>query len=318
MSSNFPSGSSRLCDIVLNNIVIPNNADVYAVTDTTDFFFEGKQHFSSRNIEITNNDTFRLYRSGLIVDDCQAKIILDRELNAIFGSRLKALKISSPTDVSDDPKVALLDAIDGKGSTPRMIVQQYKKIKTCYELLLDNEKTNGQYDIIIRSRFDNKFTSGCLDLKCYDFNLNQVYVPGVKGPIVYDWYAFGKRDAMHLLLNLYNNLGFIQEKTFMFECRQCGKCIAHGNSIDGKHVCRNCGSAEKVFPYDITIASEHHIYRTLKDNNIPFSDAHFGVTIQRYRESNDEDSLSAIQKLNLGVVNLINHSEKSCNSREIL
>jgi hypothetical protein len=43
----------RLCDFLLNNVIIPNNADVFIYTDSNDFYYNGVHYFEkSKKIEI--------------------------------------------------------------------------------------------------------------------------------------------------------------------------------------------------------------------------------------------------------------------------
>ncbi len=168
----------RVCDFLMNNIVVPNDSDVFAVTDIKDFYGES---------DISN------------------------QLKNLFGERLKGLIVDVPMNISEDPKYKLLKESLSGGSKPVSIVNQYIKIKKAHKLMSDYETEKGfRYDIVFRGRFDNLYSgSSPLMFSSLDFTSFDVFVPGVNdAPLVFDWCAIGKRNVMEHLLNMYDVLGF--------------------------------------------------------------------------------------------------------------
>jgi hypothetical protein len=86
----------RICDQFVNDIVRPNNADVFAFTDTKDFFYDGVQYHSAatRRIELQNGNAFRLYDKVDFIDPEKARGIIDAQVRKAVGPALKALHIT--------------------------------------------------------------------------------------------------------------------------------------------------------------------------------------------------------------------------------
>jgi hypothetical protein len=192
-----------------------------------------------------------------------------------------------------------------------MLVKQWRKVKTAYELLKDYEvKNNVHYDVIIKCRFDLHFYPEFrLEVERYDLANMDVYVPGIKTPLVFDWYAFGTRQAMDKYLNIYDALGFTLDNrpVILSECRRCGKSISE--DVLNKpvvHNCPNCKKQDRITHGEVTIASEHHIYRTFKDNDIKFADAGYSVCVYRYRADNDMNHV--LNTVDLKGIEIYNHT----------
>lgn len=196
-----PSGK-RLCDAFMDYIVTPNNADVFAFTDSNDFFHDGAQYFVGNQIDVLHDDPSRLYEKIILVDDTDAQAIVREQLEKAIGSSLKSLVVESPYNAVSDPMFQPLYEANLIGCSPVRAIHQWRKVKLAYELL----KSNGYYDIIVKWRFDLA-CSGELKVSSYDFSLTDVFVPCIVPPLVTDWFAIGTYDAMECYASVYDNLG---------------------------------------------------------------------------------------------------------------
>ncbi len=243
--------SIRVCDVFYENVLKPNNSDLFIVTDITDFYCN------------------RIYES--------AKETITSELKGFLGDSIKEISVLDPIDVTTDQKYIILkhspDIIPEripdrvKGSVPANIVNQYLKIKFAYDLLKKYEQANSvHYDIIFRGRFDNYYEHRPLNFTSFDFNTNDIFTPGpgAEHRIVYDWAALGSRKAMDLALNLYDQLGNTLSNRF-YICRHCG--IDYCGELDLKKC--NCNDTNNYI--DSSLASEYHLYRLFKDNNLKYA-----------------------------------------------
>lgn len=317
--------SSRVCDRIVRNIAEPNDTDIFAVADTSDFFYDGSQYFpESRRIEIVNCDTFRICDSVKFQNHETSKEIINFKLKLLFGNKLKGSIVEPPADLSGEPKLALLNQYkkDG-GSAPTMMVGQFRKIKMCHDLMEAQEKETGSYDKVIRCRFD-LYCDSPMKVSSYDFGSADVYTPGIKGPLVHDWYAIGQRWAVGRLMCLYDNLGFTMKDGPMLvcECSRCGRIIkdGHAESLEAFRAanqgmrCPHCGNTDKFWFGDITLAAEHHTFRTMSDAGIRFKDARWSGYPYRYKDSssgNQADVETVIKNLRLGPVTVVNYTTSS-------
>jgi hypothetical protein len=277
--------SGRVCDPFMRDIVLPNNPDVFIATDSNDFFFDGKQYYDKS--EVTNGNSYRYLDDCEVLSHEDAKQILEREMFGLFGDMLKGIKIDpTPEDISDDPKYNAIKHITDAGCTPSMLVKQYRKIRNAYEMMHEYEQTHGQYDVVMKTRFDNRFIDASLCFERYDLKPNEIYGPGFGGPCVYDWYAFGYRDSMEYM-NLYDKLGFTLtgHREYFMDCERDGGMIDRPVREDEIHqlTCPRCGS-DNLRKTDISIGSEYHIYKTCAENNITVKHSGFGSYVYQYRD----------------------------------
>jgi hypothetical protein len=270
--------SSRLSDVFQKYIVGKNNADVFAFASTNDFFFDGVQYFTTDNkIEVSNNDTNRLMENIKFIRGEEAKILITEQLMSLLGDSLKALEIEDSFDVSTDPKYLSLKELKTTGNNLSFAIQQVRRLKLAYALLQKYESDNNfRYDIIIKWRFDNS-VNGELDIQSYNLESTDIYVPGIHSPIIYDWFAYGKRSAMDLCLNLYDFFGSFIE--LMGRSFICSKCKYYGG--DG----HSCQEGSQL--YDISLSVEHSLFRTLKLNNVKLSNSTYSSSPYRYKITND-------------------------------
>lgn len=281
--------SLRVCDIFMRNIVLPNNADVFALTDTTSFYYDGTEYFSTKNIDVYHGEAFRIHDKVALIDEKTAEDIIRKELTAIVGQRLKMLTIASAIEVNEDAKFKILKSIDAGGASPTMMVQQYLKLKRGYESMANYEHANGlRYDAIIKCRFDNMYAGHPLNIGNYSYSNKELYCPGIKAPMVLDWYAFGLRDVMSHYMTLYDQLGTIipQGRMFIHECTRCGVSVEHGeNGNYGGTACPGCRRSDSICSSDIALSSEHHIYRMCERNGFQPRGAGYYVYVYRFKDS---------------------------------
>lgn len=303
-----------VCDTLIGSIVNPNNSDIFIVTETNDFYFDGAQH-TTKSIEISNCNAFRLSTRIVQTSHQVAAQIIETELRRLLGDRIKGLLIEEPVeDLSADPKFQILNTCNATGSIPALIVKQYRKLKTAEAMISEYERQHGfEYDIVMKSRFDNMYQAGTpLHLNRYDFKRKDIYVPGVRGPVVYDWYAFGTRQVMRDYLNLYDKLGFtLGKKVYEAHCNKCHSSCNLPLYDDETMNCDSCNSSD-VSRYEVTIASEYHIWKLFEDGGYRFETAAYPVFIYRYRDTSDTDIPKAeLQSASTSGVTILNHSDKS-------
>lgn len=275
---------SRVCDRIYSNIYY-NNADLFLVTDTTDFYHDGIHYFDeAQRDRIKDTSSTMFYNKIDFVESKKAEEILDFELKKLFKD-IKVLKILPWQDISTDPKFILLTNSDVLkrnnligGSIPERIVNQYLKIKIAYNLIKEYEvKNNISYDLIFRSRFDLLCDPTPISLSSYDYEKIDIFTPGIPdAPFIYDWCAFGTRHAMGLALNLYDRLGStLSDRLYRCECLKCG-FVHCGSKIECK-----CSAG---MDYDeMTLSSEYHLYKLFKNNNIKYASSCYPMVPYRYR-----------------------------------
>jgi len=270
----------RICDLVLSNIVKPNNADLFLVTDVTDFYHDGVQYCSPGHALQARN-----YRVVDLMDPVESRRILSSELGSFFGGLVKEMIIIDPINIAEDAKFVLLSSANTlstkthkAGCIPEGLVNQYYKIKLAYDSLRRYEELHSvRYDLVFRGRFDLMYGRSPLNLNSFDYSANDVYVPGPGGdaPIIYDWAAFGTRRAMDLALCLYDQLGFtLANRLYRCECGRCGRVF-----VGGMEKC--CGEMEYE---EMSLSSEYHLYRLFKDNGVRYAVAN-GCSMTPYRYS---------------------------------
>lgn len=272
----------RICDLIQSNIVEHNNADVFIVTDTTDFFYDGVQYFNdARRGQIKNKEADIAYHDVIdFMDSSSARALLQEKLSHFFRDRIKAMEIQDVLDVSLDPKFIILSENKDPGCFPDRLVNQNLKIKRGGELLREHEGNTGvRYDIIFRGRLDSLYGEAPLDIAGYDYHNYDIFVPGfVENLFVYDWAAFGNRKAMDIALNLYDKLGYTMDTPlFRCECLTC-KAVHCGAK-------RQCKCNGEMGYSDMTCAIEYHLLRLFHDNGIRYSPAQYPMAPYRYRKS---------------------------------
>lgn len=268
------AGEDSLAQLFYKHIVNANNADVFAFTDTNDFYLDGTQYFATdKRIEILNKDTSRLHNKVGFIDSGNAKKLITDKLGGLLGSHLKSMIVEDPYNPANDSRFDELMAANIKGNNPALLIHQTRKTKLAYDLMQKHEHDVGKkYDVVLRWRFDNT-VNGDFNFAEYDFCTCDVYVPGIHSPVIYDWFALGTREPMTNWFTLYDRIG-----TFLKDGRMyiCSKCQYHGS--DNSHNCvQNCEL------YEITLSVEYHIFRVSKDNNIRLGNARYQSCPQRYR-----------------------------------
>lgn len=306
----------RVCDIIMQNIIEPNNPDIFINTDTYDFFYNDAQYFCSNQINLVNNDGFRLYPNVKFIEPNEAKNIIDKELRNFLGNKIKYMIINDYQDnyLDGDPKYELLKDKIGWGPCPTLLVGQYKKLYKGWEIMNNYEKNNGEYDLIIKCRFDAGFNQGQRwFLSSFDYQNCDVYVPCIRRCMVDDWCAFGNRKGMTPYLKLYEELGFTHSNpTYIIECNRDGSINYFGPEPD-KHMqdpCQHCGKHELRAPANITLSSEHHIYALFEKLGIRYKISGHFAYVYRYRDTSFSKPAGLVIKedLKLKNITLFNHT----------
>lgn len=275
-----------LYDLFIRDIVVPNNLDVFIYTDTNDFYFNDIQYYSTSSIEILNNDVFRLHdKIEFITNDLARKIITEQ----LQIPNTKSIIIENPYNPKEDSKFNLLNNANVDGSSPILLIHQFRKLKAVYNLVKEYEvKHNFHYDVIVKWRFDIS-NHGKFDLNNYDYSDCDVYVAGDHSPVIYDWHMFGKRTAMDKALSLYNSLGSYLEEGRVYCCDKCRKYGLIKNNC-------NCGDH---FAFEITLAPEYHYFRLFRDNNIRIKNSGYPACPYRYKGIDmNQNSIDNIIKAN--------------------
>lgn len=284
--------SRRVCDTFLENIVKPNNADLYFYTDVSDFFHEGSQYFSAdRKIEILNGDAFRLYPQLRFISDSLAREIITRELEP-FSPWLKSCVIENAYDCSQDPKFQYLNSLNLGGSSPTLLVQQFRKLQKNYQQIPT------KYDLLVKWRFDI-YCPTPLMFDNFSFVSTDVYVAGIYNPVIYDWHAFGRPEAMERIFNLFDHLGEFAQEGRKYLCEVC-------------HQASPSPSCCQPSLPEITLAPEYHLYRLLQ--GLRLQNSGYPGHPYRYQLDNQQVPLHQILSSNPGAT-LVNHT--STNQTEI-
>lgn len=275
----------RLCDIALERVIMPNissSTDVFIATDCNDFYYDGFQYFNQdKVIEIMNANAFRLYPKLKFENNEKCREILEKELRKTIPN-IKDMVIENPYDCREDQNYQTLVDINKQrgfdGASPNLLIAQYRKLNTLYEMICKHESiSQSKYDVIIKIRFDNLYPQpNRMDVSNYLINDSVVYAPGSKEKFVYDWMAFGSRNVMELYLTLYKRLGFTTDyPSWLLEhCPRCGISGKDGILSDGKartgwrDVCPICNTKGKIWVADVTLSSEYHLFKTYELANI--------------------------------------------------
>lgn len=266
--SMIPKGyDAKISDLFVKHLVSCNDADVFAFTDTNDFYHDGTVYFT--NDEYRKDDIYKI--DTISTDD--AKDIINNQVSAI-GDNLKYFHIENPFDITTDPKFNLLNNPNVGGCHPKQLLHQFRKLNLAYKAMKNYEtKHNVYYDVIVKWRFDNSVTED-LDLSSYDFINHDVYTCGNHCPLIYDWHLFGNRKAMNHCLTIYDKLGSYLPEGKVYHCNGC---INYGHKPD---CCPDHNDSS-----DITLAAEYHLFRTIKDNKLNMSNSRYtGGCPYRYEE----------------------------------
>lgn len=313
-------GKERLCDLMMRNVAEPNNTDVFVYTDTSDFYCQGSQIWpEDKRIEIINNNAFRVAEHVRFLSHSEAALLIEHSLKEVFGKRYKAGHIEKPVDVTNDEGFKRLQAGALGGSIHVMMVAQHRKIRLCHDEIVEYEHLHGPYDLVIKARFDLRCNTPFLANAC-DWVGKDILVPQIKGPLVMDWYAIGKRDVMRDYMTIYDRIGFAADKGRLFvgECRHCALAsyVSTVKPPDGpKQVCTRCGH---VIPNiaDVSGASEYHVYRTLADKGRRLGVPPVNWYIYRYRD--DMGSIHDASADGVQGATLVNFSADNQKSETVL
>lgn len=280
----------RLCDAFIQNIVSQNDVDIFVYTDTNDFYYNDTQYYATdKQIEILNNNSYRMYNKIDFISNNDARSIILTELNSLLGSNLKSIHIENPFDVKLDPKYKLLEEANVKGSSPVLLIHQFRKLKLAYALCKQYEiENNVSYETLVKWRFDISM-HGNLKFNNYNYQTHDVYVAGIHPPIIYDWHAFGNRKGMDLCLSLYDKLGSFIDEGRVYLCDLCG---THNHT--------NCSTHGYSSLSEITLAPEYHLFKTFQMNNIKLHNSGYPACPYRYQNMDTTSTVdSIINNLNI-------------------
>lgn len=274
---------TRLCDMAVRNIVGPNNADVFIITETRDYFFDNKQWFHEedrQNIEKNDKISYDVafYDNIDFTRHDKAKSMLEQEIGKVFEESLKGIEIRNVIDISSDPKYVLLSTSGSDGYPPILSVNQYIKLKAAWRLMLAYEEKNScRYDIIFRGRLDNMYDT-TIKFEAYDYSLTDIFVPGaIKDLFIYDWAALGTRMAMELSTNMYDHLGYtLSNRLYRCACNKCRTVTCGPRAV--------CPCGGEMTYDEMTLAIEYHLMRMFKDRGIRFR-VQLPVSPYRYRKT---------------------------------
>lgn len=302
--------NARVCDVLMQNVINATNADVYICVDVDNFYYKGTQYFYTKNkkeenqeIDMFNFDTMRFHSKAEFIEYQEALDILEPAFKELLGERIKSMIITEPYDVSQDPKLEFLKKNINMGCVPEFMIQQHRKSKMAYEVLCEYEYEHPPYEVIIKSRLDNLIMPQ-IDWSRFNFMEYDIFVPGIKGPVYFDWSAIGNRRAMHYYLTLYDKLGFTLDRGMAYMAECCGTCIKESDNPNmGTLVCPRCGRNDRIWIGNVTLASEHHVCEMVKEQNLRCGVSPSMTHVYRYNSSREPLNYDFLNGLNLGKVN---------------
>lgn len=267
----------RVCDLFIEQFIKKNDVDCFIITDTNDFFIDGTQFFN-KDFEILNKEKNRFSANVKFEEGHTCIKKIEEELQKLKINIVKTKisnKIFNPTE---HPNYLKIKNSGYGGSVPESLINQYKKLKDGIELIKKHENENNfKYDNIFKVRFDCIFNF-FKDFRINNFSFNSVIVPDNDSGIIFDWYAFGKREQMIDYCSLYDNLGFtINYPSYILKCSNCGHKLRYGeipkNIKEDKrfpnlNFCCQCNHNGEVLYHDTTIASEYHVSETFISKKI--------------------------------------------------
>lgn len=285
--------------------------DVFIITEPEDFWLDGVHY--CRELHIANSDGFRLGDKIRRVDVMEWRLRLPAILAHYLGDCVKHVGFDDNLPIG--AKYDTMRLSGTAGVCPRMFVAQQHKIRTAWDRMIDYSTDSllrddtFNYDIVMRTRFDNRYMSEFKPFVEMNWDEVDVYVPGSRPLQIYDWYSIGKREAMKPLCNLYDVLDDIPPQTFFYECPKC-----HFSTSGKQDLCVRCILPRPLIRHEITIASEHYLYRAVQRHRIHTANGG-GAYVYRYRENND--LASAIVNVPPGV-KVINHTPDSGDKSEVV
>jgi hypothetical protein len=297
----------RVCDVLIKDIINKNNVDVFISTNSEDFYYNDSQYWNDKEeIQLTNVNNFRFYKNIKLESHENCSNIIKEELYKLRLNIKNINIINEKNDHTDNDNFNIVKQSNYQGCIPQLLFSQYKKIYNCYEMMEDYEnKNNFKYDIVFKARFDCMYDfekSPNLESLNYE---NCIYVPDFFQGVVYDWYAFSKRENILEYLKLYKSLGFtINKPAYIFENKCCGRNFIYGDipedikNLPGYKTvefCMNCKKPFQTHYTDLTISSEYHVHEILKNINLKrYTEAGFYGDVYRYLDETDDYPLSSI------------------------
>lgn len=228
---------------LMDNIIIPNDADVFILTSKEN---QSRKTPTGKVIDNENANDWSKKTLSLIRDEITNINTEDINfLNGVFGERLKVLdfiedhpeymeylkgeikrcaeKINeiSLENIENEIVPLFLEPIKTEdNSYLQSIVHQYNHVKKCYEMMCDHEQKNGfKYDYVVRMRIDF-IADELIKFDWYYLNQDYPYI-NVFGSVrrnEFEWIDefcfFARRDAAEKLFANLNLIGFITDKKY--------------------------------------------------------------------------------------------------------
>lgn len=262
------NSSERICDKFIKHIVQPNNADIFAYTDTNDFYLDGTVYYTDKTAAGLAGDV----RKSALISNEEAIKIMHQHISVITPYT-KYLNIETPFNIKNDQKLKALPTSIA-GGNPSLLLHQHRKIFLAYDALKNYEiDSNITYDLILKWRFDNSVSEYDHNFSSYDFTNYDLYICGIWGPLVYDWHFFGTKAAMDPCLSIYTKYGAYANEGQVYSCNKCSKFDLTTRDCPDNHNDKS----------EITYSSEYHLFRAIKDNNIRITNSSYhGGSPYRY------------------------------------
>ena len=208
-------------DNIINNLVIPNNADVYINIAKLNFLrgTDKNNEFKKINEDLNDNDIFNIktkfgkYLKQLFIFDENENYI--NELNISNNNYLERVKNFKKDDKAKD---CVFYNISTKEHNYKNTNEQYFHLKKCMEMML---KTNIKYDYVIRTRLNIRFDN------IIDLNIKEISIIENKNKNenknnfekwATDCFLCGSFETMkNICLNFSNNIGCYQENRLIIK-----------------------------------------------------------------------------------------------------
>lgn len=261
-------------------IIKKYNIDIFAFTETNNFYFNDVQYFNNKEskIIVTNGNKERIHTKTKFCDDDFA-IKTINNIFSFYGDNLKKIKIenydsnykSKFIENNINQKI-FLNYKEGSESNKFGLISQFYKLFKCYELLCDYEKENNfTYDIIIRCRFD-VFIDGLKNVDINSLELNNILYTSTAGFHINDYWAIGNREIMHNYCNYYLNMSpnLIENKLFFLLYNESGHILSlHTEKISN-------------LMYDISYSSEIGLQLIIKELNYEINTTLISYIIHKF------------------------------------
>jgi hypothetical protein len=225
-------------DNILNNIIIPNNADVYIYTGYDNYDKNMDKIYIDNYTGDTNKCSMIFSRENR--NNIENKILYMNEYEFIknkLGNYLKDIKFYQ--DINDDINEFENDYLkrveifknyknnqkitDSHYGPQKYILEQYFRIYKCNEMKKEYENKNEfKYDYCMRLRPDFYYDN-IINLNKINIQNNSIYAPNDYGYYLQDqyvaeWFYFGDNNTMNKMTSdFYNNIIYFDTESYRKE-----------------------------------------------------------------------------------------------------